>query len=81
MNNLKEIVAKLKSLVIDLENYISKENQVNLIEPNVDLEPNLEDSEKLKLMLNEKEWPEAVDPSLICDKDSEEEKMDRGLST
>jgi 2-polyprenyl-3-methyl-5-hydroxy-6-metoxy-1,4-benzoquinol methylase len=65
MNELLGFIEKLKSTIIEIENYIKNSNQVD-------------DFEKIKNLLNS--WPEAVDPALMCDDNSEDDKRERGQS-
>lgn len=77
--DLKLILENCVGKLGKLEKYISEQNQniQNIIKNNETIQETKTDFQKLKDLLNSKDWPDAVAPDLICDIDSEEDKMER----
>ena len=69
LNQIKNLIANMENILTQLKAAI--EEPVQQIEP---IQPNID---KLKSLLNDPLWPAAVDPSLICDEASEEDKTSR----
>lgn len=64
--NIESIIVKLKDVIKDLENLLAPEDK------------KLSDFEQVKKMLESDAWARAVDPALICDITSENDKIERG---
>ncbi len=85
MANLKKFEGALDQMIhllMDMKESLSEGNETP--EPEVkaqSVEPTSEDYdnfEQLKKALNSDKWPEAVNPNLICDPDSQQDKVERG---
>lgn len=70
MDKLDTIISNLRNILADLES-LKRGSNHNLIPPRSEFE-------QLKELLNSPEWPEAANPALICDMQSENEKAERG---
>lgn len=79
LRDLKLILGNCVGKLSKLEEYINEQNQniQTIIKNNETIQEIETDFQKLKDLLNSKEWPDAVSPDLICDIASEEDKMDR----
>lgn len=71
MINIKEVEAKIDNIVVELNALKSSLNESEIPE-----EPS--DFEALKAVLQTERWPVAVNPTLICDPNNDEEKTERG---
>ena len=72
LDSIAVIITELKR-DLTIESNIS--NEVNKSTPMV--EDKIDNHETIKEVLNSDKWPEAVNPHLICDPNSEEDKLER----
>lgn len=87
MADLKKFEGALDQMIhlmMDMKDSLSEGDKSPEPEPEVksqSVEPTAEDYdsfEQLKKALNSDKWPEAVNPNLICDPDSQQDKVERG---
>lgn len=77
VSKIDEIIKKLEEPVIEppIESPVE---QPTAVEPVVELPASTDtEFEELKKLLESDKWPAAVDPALICDTNSEEDKLNR----
>jgi 2-polyprenyl-3-methyl-5-hydroxy-6-metoxy-1,4-benzoquinol methylase len=84
VSDLESRVAALEKNLADMKQSLER-FQVNSLLPlhvqqanNLQLPNNNEDFENLKVLLNSKHWPAAVDPAMLCGETDEHEKSVRG---
>jgi 2-polyprenyl-3-methyl-5-hydroxy-6-metoxy-1,4-benzoquinol methylase len=88
---INETLDNIINLMVDLKRQLSEVSQVAPSNPAVPIEvkaqsndqqlvaeTNYDDFESLKQAINSNKWPEAVNPHLICDPNSTEDKIERG---
>lgn len=80
LNKFNESLDKMIQLMVEMKKSLQTEENRPVVTPQAQETANLElgSFDQLKEALSSTRWPEAVNPNLICDPDSESDKEDRG---